>query len=282
MRIHVIISLYLLLLGYSIKGYGQTDKVYLSYKPLPSKGILLLNGTLGVAHYTGDLSDGVNFGHLGLGPAIGLGVQYRLNEHISLRTDINGYQVKAHQKHSRNYTGNLSFRTRNPELLLGGQFNLIAFTREPLFNPYLIAQVGVTYLTPKAELNDTWHSLAPLTTEAVHYSRWPLVFNAGIGVRHQVTDRWSIGIELSNRFTRTDYLDDVSTYYPDPSLLPNDLARQLSDRSPEIGLAPQQPGYIRGNPQQKDSYLFFNASIQRVIWTKQKAQERKKVRCSKR
>lgn len=261
--------------------YAQQKKVFISSKPLPSSGILSANGGLGVAYYTGDLSDGINMSHLGLGPMLEAGLQYRLADHFSIRGGVRLYQVSAEQKHSRNFSGNLSFRTTNPDLYIAGQADLIAFTREPRFNPYLFAGVGFTHLNPKAKLDNQWHPLAPLTTEGITYNRIPLIITAGLGVRYRVNDRWSGGLEITNNFAQTDYLDDVSTYYPDPAQLPNDLSRRLSDRSPEIGLPAQEPGHIRGNPGQKDSYLYFNLTVQRVIWTKQMAKERKATRITK-
>jgi opacity protein-like surface antigen len=261
--------------------WAQNKKVFISSKPLPNKGILSANAGLGIAYYTGDLSDGINMSHLGLGPMLEAGLQYRLSEHFSARAGVRLYQISADQKHSRNFSGNLSFRSTNPDFYLGGQADLFAFTREPLFNPYLFAGVGFTRINPKAKLDDQWHQLAPLTTEGIQYNRMPLVITAGMGVRYRINDRWAAGIELTNNFAQSDYLDDVSTYYPDPATLPSDLARRLSDRTPEIGLPAQQPGHIRGNPKQNDSYLFMNFTVQRVIWTKQMAQEKKATRITK-
>lgn len=280
MTIRYLLLTFLLTFFYLI-GHAQQKKVFISSKPIPNHGILSINGGLGVAYYTGDLSDGVNMSHLGLGPMLEAGLNYRLSEHFSLRGGFRIYQVSADQKHSKNYTGNLSFKSLNPDIYLGGQANLIAFTREPRFNPYLFAGVGFTHLNSKAKLDNQWHKLAPQTTEGVSYNRLPLIITAGIGVNYRYNDRWSVGLELTNNFAQSDYLDDVSTFYPDPTVLPSDLSRRLSDRSPEIGLPAQVPGNIRGNPNQKDSYLFFNFTVQRVIWTKQMAKERKTTRINK-
>lgn len=261
--------------------WAQKKKVFISSKPLPHKGILSANAGAGIAYYTGDLSDGINMSHLGLGPMIEAGLQYRLSEHFSARGGIRLYQISADQKHSRNYTGNLSFRSTNPDLYVAGQADLFAFTRQPILNPYLFAGIGFTRINPKAKLDNEWHPLAPLTTEGIKYNQLPFVITAGIGVRYRINDRWSAGIELTNNFAKSDYLDDVSTNYPDPGLLPSELARRLSDRTPEIGLPPQESGNIRGNPTQNDSYLFLNFTLQRVIWTQQMAKEKKSTRITK-
>ncbi len=136
-------------------------------------------------------------------------------------------------------------------------------------------------MNPKAELEGTWYSLPPLTTEGEKYSRTPLLVVAGIGATYALTDRWGLGLELCNNFLNSDYLDDVSTFYPEPDALPNDLARQLSDRAPEIGGTPNQPGFQRGNPKVKDSYVFLSLKVQYLLTTRYFAQQRRKTKCPK-
>ncbi len=248
---------------------------------IPAQGLITIIGGAGVAYYQGDLSDGVDFAHLGLGPNLALGGMYRLSEHVSLRSELRYYQVQADQKNSRNYFNNLSFRTRNPDFYVGAQGDLFAFSRQAQINPYLFGGVGTTFLNPKAQLDGTWYSLPPLTTEGVKYSRTPLLIVAGLGATYRLTDRWGLGLELCNNFLNSDYLDDASDVYPQPDQLPSDLARQLSDRSPEIGEAPRQPGFIRGNPEVKDSYIFLSVKAQYVLATRFFAQQRKKMKCPK-
>jgi hypothetical protein len=248
---------------------------------IPPKGLITLIGGAGVAYYQGDLSDGVDFAHLGLGPNLALGGMYRLSEHFSLRTELRYYQVRAEQKHSRNFFNNLSFRSRNPDFHVGAQGDLFAFSRQARINPYLFAGIGTSFLNPKAQLDGTWYSLPPLTTEGVKYSRTPLLVLAGLGATYRFTDRWGLGLELCSNFLNSDYLDDASSVYPQPDQLPSDLARRLSDRSPEIGVAPREAGFIRGNPRVKDSYIFLSVKAQYILTTRFFAQQRKKTQCPK-
>jgi hypothetical protein len=176
---------------------------------------------------------------------------------------------------------NLSFKTFNPDLNLGLQVDIFSFNRQAPINPYVFGGVGATFLNPKAKIDGEWYSLAPLTTEGVKYSRLPLVFTGGIGVSFKTTQRLSLGVELCNNFVNSDYLDDVSTVYPNPDQLPSDLARRLSDRAPEIGEQPRQPGWSRGSAQSKDSYLFLQARVTYLIGNRMQATERKKTRCPK-
>ncbi|GGC07183.1 outer membrane beta-barrel protein [Dyadobacter sediminis] len=244
-------------------------------------GVLSFTGGVGVAYYTGDLKDGVNMKHLGLGPSISIGALYRLSEHVSARGELRFYQVSGDQKYARNFQNNLSFRTFNPDINLGIQADLFAYNRQARVNPYLMAGAGFTLLNPKAKLDGKWHKLAPLTTEGVKYNRLPLVFTAGIGTSFKTSERLSLGVELCNNFVNSDYLDDASTVYPNPDQLPNDLARRLSDRSAEIGQEPRQPGWNRGSAKSKDSYLFLQMRATYLIGSRMQAQERKKTRCPK-
>lgn len=256
------------------QGYGNAGQRYV--QPF---GLMSVTAGLGVAYYMGDLRDGIDMKHLGLGPSISLGGQFRLTENFSARGEIRFYQVKADQQYSKNYQNNLSFRTRNPDINLGIQADLFGYNRHAPINPYLFVGLGATFMTPKAQLGDNWYSLAPLMTEGEKYNRLPLVFTGGIGVSVKTTERLSLGLELCNNFVNSDYLDDVSTFYPDPDALASDLARQLSDRSPEIGLPPRQVGGMRGGAEVKDSYLFFQVRAKYLLGNRQQARERKKLKC---
>lgn len=244
-------------------------------------GVLSVTAGVGVAYYMGDLNDGVNMKHLGLGPSISLGALYRLTEHVSARGELRFYQVSGDQKYSKNFQNNLSFKTFNPDFNVGLQADLFAFNRQAPVNPYLFGAVGVTHLNPKAKLDGTWYSLAPLMTEGLKYKRLPLVFTAGIGVSFKTTQRLSLGVELCNNFVNSDYLDDVSTVYPSPDQLPSDLARRLSDRAPEIGEQARQPGWNRGSATNKDSYLFLQVRATYLIGNRAQNIERRKTRCPK-
>ncbi len=264
---------------YSVISIGSVNSQTLSGKRyMPPLGVFSLTGGVGVAYYMGELQSGVSE-HLGLGPSVSVGALYRLTEHFSARGEVRFYGVSADQKNSANNQQNLSFRTRNPDLNVGIQADLFAYNRHETFNPYLLGGVGVTYMTPKAELDGKWISLAPLQTEGVKYNRLPLVFMLGAGFSKQIAERWSLGMELVNNFVNSDYLDDVSTVYPDFNTLSSDLARQLSDRSSEIGAIPQEPGWHRGRPARKDMYLFLQVRVNYLIGTRKEAHERKSVRC---
>ena len=78
---------------------------------------------------------------------------------------------------------------------------------------------------------------------------------------YRIDENWSIGFEMGNRWTFTDYLDDVSTTYVDERLLQlssgGSLAVALSDRSGEVTPEPiGQDLKQRGDDVRNDKYLF--------------------------
>jgi len=74
-------------------------------------------------------------------------------------------------------------------------------------------------------------------------------------------DQWQVGLEISYRFSFTDYLDDVSTNYRDPLSFSNPIAAALADRRPEIGLDKAPTGTPRGNSKTNDGYLLFGVKV---------------------
>ena len=144
-------------------------------------------------------------------------------------------------------TGNDAFRTSIYELSVTGVFDLIenrqSYLRRPDFVPYLFVGVGGFYFNPKAQAPadfggpGTWVALQPLRTEGVSYSLIQVNVPFGVGFRYKASPRWDISFEIGYRFLFTDYLDDVSGNYADPSTLPSPLARAMANRTTEINSA---------------------------------------------
>ena len=83
----------------------------------------------------------------------------------------------------------------------------------------------------------------------------------GVGLKYSFNERINIGFEIVHRFTNTDYLDDVSNTYVEPSVFPPNpdgtpsAALLLSDRSYETGTPIGIKGIQRGNSQHKDQFV---------------------------
>lgn len=135
------------------------------------------------------------------------------------------------------------------------------------FTPYVFGGVAVFAFNPKAYHNGEWVALQPLGTEGQNlqgdypdpYSLLQLAFPAGIGVSHRFSNNVAISFDIGYRLSLTDYLDDVSTVYPDLAQLKemdNGIAAALSDPSGRF-----QPGQQRGSPAFTDSYIFFLGAL---------------------
>ncbi|MBS1630184.1 MAG: hypothetical protein JST27_09020 [Bacteroidetes bacterium] len=104
----------------------------------------------------------------------------------------------------------------------------------------------------------------------------------GIGVRWDIANQVSLGLEYVYRYTFTDYLDNVSTTYVDPKVFDiihrNDpekaqMAKDMYDKSWLIDPnASHKPGDLRGESSTKDAYstfsisVFFRIKTKRVPW----------------
>ena len=118
---------------------------------------------------------------------------------------------------------------------------------------------GGFFFNPQAELDGQWHNLQPLKTEGQDspYSKIAGYFSLGLGAKYHIQDRWSIGIEMSNRYTTTDYIDDAHDTYFDYT--DGSIADQLADRHLDEDGNPA-PDYetgqlYRGDPEYNDAYI---------------------------
>ena len=182
------------------------------------------------------------------------------------------------------YLRHLHFKTSILELAALAEIHILTLLRKspdlPLFSPYLLAGAGFFSYTPKALLNQRWVSLRPLHTEGQGFTEYPdrasyqplsWCFPLGAGIKYDAGRLLNFRVELLYRVTGTDYLDDVSKQYIDPSLfskyLPANeagMAVKLADRSTELTGGRSNPeNSIRGNPGNKDAYfsLQLSASI---------------------
>jgi len=229
---------------------------------------------LGAAHYFGDLNTRAKLNR----PKLAAGIFFRKNfgNYIAMRVSGNyaqlGYSDVYNTHNEYMHRRNLSFNTNIWELALQGDFNFYRFMPgDPdfRFTPYVTFGVSAFNYDPYAYLNGQKYFLRTLGTEgqaidSLHrkpYSSMAVAFPFGVGVKYSINDRINIGFEVVYRFTNTDYLDDVSTTYVDPSLYPPNpdgslnTAYLLSDRSYETGERIGIKGRERGNSQNKDNFV---------------------------
>lgn len=227
-------------------------------------GTWSLNAGVGASRYFGDLMEGFSLAHLRIGVAMSAAITYRLTDQLALRSDAQLYYIRGTHRNTHIAYNNLSFHSLNPDLSVGVQYDFWpSQDQNHTIIPYGIAGIGLTYLTPKATYAGTTYSLAPLHTEGVAYNRLPLMLRYGIGVPLFSTDRLKGNMEGMYTHVRSDYLDDVSTVYPDRSSM-TPIGAALSDRAPEVGTASNPAGAQRGNARRNDGYLTLSA---RLIYT---------------
>ncbi len=85
---------------------------------------------------------------------------------------------------------------------------------------------------------------------------------------------WRVGLEMAYVKTFSDYVDDVSTIYANPSDLGSQMAIDLSN--PTSGNPAFAPGEKRGDSNQKDAYYHVNLIVTRNLTYKDYGRQRKK------
>lgn len=152
--------------------------------------------------------------------------------------------------------------------------------RNFLLSPYADIGFGVFKFNPKTNLGGQIIELQPLYTEGQgliagtqSYSLYQMSQPISLGIKCYTANRkFSFGVEACYRFTTTDYLDDVSYQYVDPSIfsaLSSDkqsIALQLNNRSAEADpsgtySSSYYAGQIRGNTKRYDAFMTLQAKI---------------------
>ena len=181
-----------------------------------------LGGSDGNAGYIKDLD------LIGTRPSVFIGARYKLKELMAVKVNIINGWVNG----SDTYTSNIGRNQRqlsfySPIIEFSGQFeysilkerfgtrytfsNLRRF-RVSNVNTYIFAGVGGFYFNPKVKYagETSYHSADDqyITSKGEDYSKVSIAFPVGIGFKYGINRKLSLGLELSQRFTTTDYLDN--------------------------------------------------------------------------
>lgn len=233
-----------------------------------------IGGWVGASNYFGDLNTRFDLTHPGI--AGGVIARYNFNNRLCLRFGANYGNVGADDANSNNsfeQRRNLSFNSHLIEGIAQFEFNFLPYThgsRDEFFTPYAFGGISVFNFNPRAKYNGDWVALQPLGTEGQfkndEYSLTQLSLVYGVGMKWDLTPVWSLNVELSSRYLFTDYLDDVSTVYPemdDLEALRGDVAVQLSDRSiPDSeGIQIGLPGRQRGDSTNNDYFSYLGIGV---------------------
>lgn len=248
-------------------------------------------------------------------PTSQFGYRYRIIEELSVKANVTYAFLKGDDKFSASLgrqARNLHFHSNIWEL--GGQIEYYfikekeatRYTFSSLrginkMGAYLLIGGGGLYYNPKAEMNGTWHSLRKLHTEGQtmpaypdpdtgesitpdpEYGMFAGFFSVGLGAKFNLNNIWSIGIEISNRYTTTDYLDDAHNryynwldnggtieqiYFSDQHLLRDDDSDTVLDI-----FAPRYPTGTerRGDPNYNDAYILTVITVYYKMKTSMKS-----------
>ncbi|MAY82572.1 MAG: hypothetical protein CMP59_00400 [Flavobacteriales bacterium] len=215
---------------------------------------------------------------------VGLFYRFNINRNIAARFEVNWVRVAGADSLSTEPSRigrNLSFRTDIYEFSLQGEYAWL--TRDDLgrggnvdFRADAHAGIGYMWFNPMGQLNGEWYNLRPLATEGLdnQYKKGSLIIPIGAGVSWIFNDKLRVGMDLTYRFTFTDYIDDISTDYAFQDELPYVESYAFSNRSAEVYSTENQdlpdPSYykageVRGNPETNDGYFMVQFKVSYVL-----------------
>ncbi|MDN5202612.1 DUF6089 family protein [Fulvivirgaceae bacterium BMA10] len=198
-------------------------------------------------------------------PGIGLIATRRVGSRYTIRASFTAGSMEGddfesadldNDKSRERYERNLQFKNNIQEIAITGIVDLIPnrgfFERRAPITPYVFAGIAAFHHNPRAKVPQEaellgipeageWVELQPLGTEGQHsglydnkpYKRIQLALPTGFGARFKLGDSFDLAFEIGYRILFFDYIDDVSTVYPDFGALETDLARVLSGRAAE-------------------------------------------------
>ncbi|MBP6334095.1 MAG: outer membrane beta-barrel protein [Bacteroidia bacterium] len=218
--------------------------------------------------------------------AIAAGLRYKLSNYFALNSHLTYGRVtgddKLTQEYFRNYRNlnffsdiyefNVNFEGAFQQEQIGHRYKLrkVRGARGYEIYTYAFVGAGIFYFDPRTIYQGQSLRLQPLGTEGQglipsrnKYSLLQFVIPIGVGFKYTIDNTWGVGLEIGLRKTFTDYIDDVSTTYFDFENYPeaDPLAAALSDRSNQSDPNVTAPQAQRGDPRDKDSYMFAIFSI---------------------
>jgi hypothetical protein len=230
----------------------------------------------GVCNYYGDISPSVKLNETNA--TGGLFARLNLNHTFALRAEFNRFTITGSDKNFEfNKIRNLSFKTNIHEAAMIMEFNFLKYGPHVLheeFTSFVYLGVAAFNFNPQANLDGKWYDLSDYKTENVAYSKLGVAIPFGIGLKYMASDKFAFECQMGFRKTYTDYLDDVSTVYPDVQTRFTDggiIGATLTDRSIETYGDPQfKMGNKRGDPAQKDWYMNFTVGVSMRLNTRSK------------
>lgn len=237
--------------------------------------------SVGGANYFGDLNTNSGFQYFRY--SAGVFYKYNFSHYMAVRLGGNYAHVGYSDRYSNNVyqkQRNLDFKSNIFEACVMADFNFFQYTigdYDHRFTPYVTMGASMFYFDPYTTLDNKNYFLRPQGTEGQNideykdriYKKYAFAFPIGAGFKVWLSKGLTLNFEIVNRYTSTDYLDDVSTTYVGkenfveqvPSPYPSP-ASQLQDRSPETGSeAIGTKGRQRGVSTTKDHFMLFQLGL---------------------
>lgn len=239
----------------------------------------------GMTNYMGDLQVN-NIEADAARMVYGVFARFNTSEYFAFKANL--YQGKIHSADRYSIMAldidrDLDFTTDITEASIYAELAIITFgTKRTVATSYIFGGVSGFYFNPRTTYKGRWIDLQPLGTEgqglAEHphkqkYDRYSYAIPFGMGFKFNITRRFCFGLELGLRKTFTDYLDDVSTTYPDYLTFSsqNATGAALSYRAPDYlnGTDVAFPsGESRGNPENNDYFVFGGITLSTYLYKK--------------
>lgn len=232
----------------------------------------------GIINYQGDLNPN-SFTFQKIHLSTGIVLRKPLGRWLAVRAGAGFGKLEAADKWNRDYLKcrNLSFKSNITEAHIALEFTFPDISTHKI-SPYVHSGIAVFHFNPWAyDSEGKKIFLKHLSTEGQGLPEYPgqkpykltqAAFVFGGGLKFSITNAFIIGIEMSQRKTFTDYLDDLSSDYVDRDVLYNargpkaiELSYRCNSTDENRPLYPNQ-GDQRGNPHEMDWYYFVGINLE--------------------
>lgn len=233
-----------------------------------------LSISAGTSYYIGEINPSKHFGNKEK-LALGIAIRNNLNKRWSIRTGLSYGNIEAFDSDSKDVwqqNRNLNFRNRFFEGSVIAELNFFNYQINSKHNisPYLFLGAAVFRMNPEGMYNGFWHPLQPAGTEGQGlagkdplYRTTGFTMPMGAGLKCNIKGLLGFSLEWGMRKTYTDYFDDISNTYINPTALAaarGQLAGNLADQSLQTENT-NNALMQRGDPGRKDLYFFCMASL---------------------
>ncbi|MDR2039327.1 MAG: DUF6089 family protein [Bacteroidales bacterium] len=219
MRINISIVVILLFFSYSVEAQYRRYKTYEVHFGL---GVSHVLGDIGGSSYLDNWAGIRDLTLRHSRPMLYLGGRNDFNEHFSGKVNLFAGMTSDDDRGSLRDERGFAFNTFMLELSgqvewnflrIRGSIGSLLAKRKGLRSyrmttrPYIFAGIGFCYNYIDFNTRET----IPCSGEYFKKSVTALVFPLGIGIRTDVSEGWSLGLEIGGRFTNSDYIDGFTT-----------------------------------------------------------------------